>query len=207
MLPSTRWSPRGRRVRIHAYITNAAFFQAADELRTLHWIAYRAKSLSLTHGTQLANNDEARDIWENDPAWQPARETLERLLLAYDWGEAFTALDLVVKPAFDALFKQAFVDLATAHQDGLTAQLLQESRVDTTRNQAWAGALARDASADHPDTRDTIARGEDRWRPLAERAVEGLTAVFATAPNPADPSRVRATVDRSTSTFRTTWTD
>jgi hypothetical protein len=31
-----------------APITNASFFQAADELRALQWIAYRAKSLSLT---------------------------------------------------------------------------------------------------------------------------------------------------------------
>ena len=34
-----------------------AFFQAADELQALQWIAYRAKSLSLTHGTQLANTE------------------------------------------------------------------------------------------------------------------------------------------------------
>lgn len=89
-----------------AYLTNAVFFQAADELRALQWIAYRAKSLSLAHGTQLANTEATRRIWETDEAWQPARETLERLLLAYDWGEAFTALNLVVKPALDALFKR-----------------------------------------------------------------------------------------------------
>ncbi|MCV7059856.1 hypothetical protein H7I76_03895, partial [Mycolicibacterium vaccae] len=93
----------------------------------LQWIAYRAKSLSLTHGTQLANSEATQRIWETDEVWQPARETLERLLLAYDWGEAFTALNLVVKPALDALFKEAFAELASDNGDGLTAALLQES--------------------------------------------------------------------------------
>lgn len=43
-----------------AAITNASFFQAADELRALQWIAYRAKSLSLTHGASLADSAVAR---------------------------------------------------------------------------------------------------------------------------------------------------
>lgn len=171
-----------------AYITNAAFFQAGDELRALQWIAYRAKSLSITHGTQLANTEATRRIWETDEAWQPARETLERLLLAYDWGEAFTALNLVVKPALDALFKEAFVDLASVNGDGLTAALLQESRVDTTRNQAWSSALARYALTANRTNRAVINGWIEKWRPPADRAVDGLAAAL---PDP-DAARDRA---------------
>jgi len=123
-----------------------------------------------------------RAIWEDDPAWQPARETLETLLLAYDWGEAFTALNLVVKPALDALFKKAFADLALANGDGLTAQLLRESGVDTARSQAWSSALASYSIAARPENEAIITGWEDRWRPAAERAVAGLAAIFAGAP-------------------------
>ncbi|AMO63323.1 Toluene-4-monooxygenase system protein E [Mycolicibacterium phlei] len=126
-----------------AYITNAAFFQGADELRALQWVAYRAKWLSLTHGTHLANTEATRQIWEDDSAWQPAREALEELLVAYDWGESFVALNLVLKPALDALFKEEFADLAIEHGDQLTAALLQEAQVDTVRNQNWHVALAK----------------------------------------------------------------
>jgi toluene monooxygenase system protein E len=178
-----------------AYITNAAFFQAADELRTLQWIAYRAKSLSLTHGTHLANTEATRRIWETDEAWQPARETLERLLLAYDWGEAFTALNLVVKPAFDALFKEAFVDLASANGDGLTAALLQDSRVDTTRSQAWSAALARYALSANPANRAVIDGWVAKWRPLADRAVDGLVTTFV------DPGAARRRITDSVAAF------
>ena len=38
------------------------------------------------------------------PAWQPLRELIERLLVTYDWGEAFAALNLGAKPVLDAFF-------------------------------------------------------------------------------------------------------
>lgn len=188
-----------------AYITNAAFFQAADELRALQWIAYRAKSLSLYHGTQLANTEATRQIWETDEVWQPAREALEHLLLAYDWGEAFTALNLVVKPVLDALFKEAFVGLATANGDGLTAALLQESRRDTTRSQAWSAALARYALAANDTNRAVIDGWALNWRPLAERAVDGLAGAFADAPQPLDSNAIHQQVHDSVAKFGSQW--
>ena len=30
--------------------------------------------------------------------WQPARKAIEYALVSYDWGEAFTALNLVLAP-------------------------------------------------------------------------------------------------------------
>lgn len=185
-----------------AYITNAAFFQAADELRALQWIAYRAKSLSLTHGAQLANSEATRRIWELDEAWQPARETLERLLLAYDWGEAFTALNLVIKPTLDALFKESLAELAAAHGDGLTAALLQESRVDSVRSQAWSAELARYSVTVNAANHDVLTGWQAKWQPLADRAVDGLAAIFAAAPHPSDPVAIRAQVTASVSRFQ-----
>jgi toluene monooxygenase system protein E len=161
-----------------AAITNASFFQAADELRALQWIAYRAKSLSLSHGAALADSATARATWEDDPAWQPARKALEELLLAYDWGEAFTALNLVIKPAFDTFFKVAFADLALASGDGLTAQLLRESGVDTARNSAWATALAQYATAARTENATVIASWQDTWRPAADAAIAGLATAL-----------------------------
>ena len=81
-----------------SFMTNAAYFQAADELRRIQWTAYRAKSLSLDHYAELASSAHTRQRWEADSAWQPLREAVEKMLIAYDWGEAFVALNLVVKP-------------------------------------------------------------------------------------------------------------
>ncbi|OBH09382.1 aromatic/alkene monooxygenase hydroxylase subunit beta [Mycobacterium sp. E1747] len=185
-----------------AYITNAAFFQAADELRAVQWIAYRAKSLALVHGVHLANSEATRSFWEKDEAWQPAREALEKLLVAYDWGEAFTALNLVVKPTLDALFKEVLADLAAAHGDGLTASLLRESGVDTTRSQNWSAALANYSVAANQANRGVLANWQAKWEPLADRAVAGLATIFAIAPHPADPATVAQRVQTSASEFR-----
>ncbi|MEV0387614.1 aromatic/alkene monooxygenase hydroxylase subunit beta [Nonomuraea sp. NPDC050643] len=178
-------------------ITNAAVFQAADELRALQWIAYRAKSLSLTHGADLADGRVARAVWEDDPAWQPAREVLEQLLIAYDWGESFTALNLVVKPALDAVLKGSLADLAVANGDGLTAQLLRESVRDTARGREWSTALARHAVAARPENLKAMTDWTQDWQPRAERAVTALAAPFATAPRPMEPATVLAAVPAS----------
>jgi toluene monooxygenase system protein E len=161
-----------------AAITNASFFQAADELRALQWIAYRAKSLSLTHGAPLADSAVARSIWEDDPAWQPAREVLEQLLLAYDWGEAFTALNLTIKPALDAFLKGSLADVAQAHDDSLTAQLLRESGVDSARSNAWTSALATYAITQRPENQSVLDEWIAKWRPPAERATAALKEVL-----------------------------
>ena len=171
----------------------------------MQWIAYRAKSLSLSHGAVLANSEATRWIWELDEAWQPAREALERLLLAYDWGEAFAALNLVVKPTLDALFKRALAELATAHGDGLAAAMLQESRVDTTRSQDWSAALVRYSIAADPANRRVLANWQAEWQPLADRAVAGLATIFATAPYPNEPAAVGLQVAASVSKFRSSF--
>ena len=80
-----------------SFITNAAYFQAADELRRIQWTAYRAKSLALDHDAALASSAHTRHRWEEDAAWQRIREAVEKMLIAYDWGEAFVALHLTVK--------------------------------------------------------------------------------------------------------------
>ena len=46
---------------------------------------------------ELASSTHTRQRWEEDGAWQPLREAVENMLIAYDWGEAFVALNLAVK--------------------------------------------------------------------------------------------------------------
>ncbi|MGD9526563.1 aromatic/alkene monooxygenase hydroxylase subunit beta [Pseudonocardia sp.] len=188
-----------------AAVANASYFQAADELRAVQWIAYRAVALATVHGTEIADAGLARRRWEDDAAWQPARETLERLLIAYDWGEAFTALNLVVKPALDALFLDRLAALAEANGDDLTAQLLHEARRDGERSREWSTALARYAIDARPENRAVLAGWEQAWLPRAEAAVAGLAPLFAEAPVPAEPAGVADAVRRSLAGLHTDW--
>jgi len=133
-----------------SFITNAAYFQAADELRRIQWTAYRAKSLALDHDAALASSAHTRHRWEEDAAWQRIREAVEKMLIAYDWGEAFVALHLTVKPVLDAVFNVQLAELARAHEDTLLALMLDEFALDSQRSRDWSAALVQYAVAQDP---------------------------------------------------------
>src|SRR4029077_11330578 len=118
-----------------------SYFQAADELRRIQWVAYRAKALSLTHDAELASTADARQCWEEDPVWQPLREAVEKMLIAYDWGEAFAALNLTIKPVFDAVFNVVLAELARGHGDTLLALMVDDFELDSERSRDWSTAL------------------------------------------------------------------
>jgi toluene monooxygenase system protein E len=186
-----------------SFITNAAYFQAADELRRIQWAAYRAKSLSLEHDAELASSAHTRQRWEEDSAWQPLRETVEKMLIAYDWGEAFAALNLTVKPVFDAVFNAELAELARAHEDALLALMLDDFELDSERSRDWSAALVEYAVAQRPANTEFLERWVKHWKPLAYRSMEALVELFGQAPRPLQPQAVAGKVRAAHHAFLT----
>lgn len=166
-----------------SYITNCANFQAADELRRIQRFAYWTKALSLSHGADLAETITARGPWESAPQWQPLRQVLEELLIAYDWGEAFTALNLAVKPMLDALINEQLAALAAANGDQLLSQLLIEFDLDSQRSRDWTQALVAYSVDRDPSLQIVIERWLAVWQPRAKAAIDTLAPLFGNAPN------------------------
>ncbi|GAX91281.1 aromatic/alkene monooxygenase hydroxylase subunit beta [Effusibacillus lacus] len=173
-----------------SYITNAGYFQGADEMRRVQRCAYLAKALSLDHGESLADSQRTREIWEDDPHWQPLREVLEKLLIAYDWGESFAALNLVVKPVYDSLFNDQFANLARHNGDTLLALLHDDFTLDSQRSRRWALDLVNYAVEREPGHRKLLKKWVEIWSEPAYRAVEGLAPLFAKAREPKQPQEV-----------------
>lgn len=167
-----------------SFITNCAHFQAADELRRIQRIAYWTKVLANAHGEHLARTETARQPWESAPQWQPLRQLLEELLIAYDWGEAFTALNLAVKPTIDALVNSQFAALAEVNGDQFLAQLFTEFANDSRRSQDWTQALVHYMLERDPALRGVLEGWIGHWQPKAAAAVEALAPEFQTAPVP-----------------------
>jgi toluene monooxygenase system protein E len=161
-----------------SYVTNAAAFQAGDEMRRIQRIAYWTRVLADAHDPALGSTEAARDPWTSDPAWQPLRETCERLLIAYDWGEAFTALNLVVKPAVDDLLDWRFAEAAERAGDGFLALLFAEFQHDAQRSRAWSGALVDYAVAAKPELKAVLDGWTATWTPRAEDAVAALAPLL-----------------------------
>ncbi|SBP89742.1 aromatic/alkene monooxygenase hydroxylase subunit beta [Thiomonas delicata] len=157
-------------------ITNCAAFQAADSMRWLSHVAYRTQELSLTFKDKGFGRDE-RHYWEADLAWQGFRELIEKTLIAWDWGEAFVALNLVVKPAVEEAVIRKLGESARHNGDTLLGMLTDAQLVDATRHRRWAGALVKMA-LDVPGN-DAVIRGWiAKWEPLANKAIEAYCAAL-----------------------------
>jgi toluene monooxygenase system protein E len=159
-------------------ITVAALFQAADEMRRVQRIAYRMAQLRRAHP---GIGDDARMLWGRDPAWQPLRELVERLLTTWDWGEAFAALQLCVAPILDEL---ALVELAAAsraagdyHLGQICGSLLDDGRW----HRAWSGALVTTAVEERAENRAVLAGWAERWRRPSLAAAAALAPLLGDA--------------------------
>ncbi|MFD7075150.1 hypothetical protein ACFV9G_13140 [Nocardioides sp. NPDC059952] len=165
-----------------SYVTSAAGYANADFLRRVSVIAYRTRSLQLAHPDSGIGTDERRR-WEQDAAWQPARKAIEQALIAYDWGEAFASLNLVLAPTLDHLLIQQLGEVSRAagdEQSWLLSGLLGE---DSQRRNRWSGALGRYALEQRAANEKPLRKWLERWGARADDAVGALAPLLG---RPAD---------------------
>lgn len=157
-------------------ITNCAYFQMADSLRWLSHTAYRTKELSLTFEDRGFGHNE-REYWESDPAWQGFRELMERALVAWDWGESFAALNLVVKPAVEEAVLRKLGESARHNGDTLLGLLTDAQLLDAARHRRWSVALVKMA-LEKDGNQEALKGWIARWEPLADQAIETYCAAL-----------------------------
>lgn len=159
-------------------ITDAAALQAADELRRVQRIAYRTRQLDLAHPA-LGFGQTERSTFETHPRWQAARAAIEKLLIASGWDEAFTALELVIKPAYDEIFVRQLAQACRRAGDELDALVLDSLWQDAERARCWSTALVRFALS-RADNRAAFEHHLARWRPLASELLRDGAELLAT---------------------------
>ena len=164
-----------------SYITNAAAFSTADLLRRVTTVAYRTRELQLSRPESGAGTAE-RATWQDDPAWQPARKAIEYALVSYDWGEAFTALNLVLGPTLDDVLLTRLGEVARANGDHLTWLLTTYLSADSQRRARWSRAVADLAVAQRPGNRAVLGKWIDRWSARADEAALAVGTLLETLP-------------------------
>lgn len=164
-----------------SYITNCAAFAAADQLRLVSLVAYRTRQLQLAHPDAGFATGE-RHIWETHSDWQPTRRALESALIAYDWGECLTAVNLVLRPTISEILLRQLGIVADANHDQLTWLLLSNLAIDADRNARWSAALARYAIAQRPENAAVLRRWVQRWVPKVDEAAAGLAHMLSELP-------------------------
>jgi len=156
-------------------IAIAAALQSADEMRRIQRIAYRIRQLQQIYPGFAADSI---TLWQTDSLWQPLREVVEKLLIAYDWAESFVGLNLVLKPLVDELFMKYLSDLALSEEDYLLGQIFYSLNEDCQWQRQWSGCLVRMTIEDDIRNGDTIQEWINRWYPLAARAVYTFSVLF-----------------------------
>lgn len=160
-----------------SYVTSAAGYANADFLRRVTMIGYRTRELQIAHPDSGIGTNE-RQLWEQHEAWQPAREAIERALVAYDFGEAFTAVNLVLAPSLDDVLVRQFGEVSKASGDELAWLLGGKLARDNDRRNRWSGALARYCVQQRPANAAALTKWIDRWSARADAAVEGLAPLL-----------------------------
>jgi toluene monooxygenase system protein E len=155
-----------------SYIANAATFQTADQLRRVQLTAYRTKQLAETFPDRNFGAAE-RGHWEKSAAWQPLRELVERLLLAFDWHDAFIGTQLVLKPIADRLTLHEFAKIARSQGDDLDALIADNLYKDAERSRRWTVACTRFLIEAAEGNRAALLEALARWRKLGEAAIAG----------------------------------
>ncbi len=159
-------------------IALAGLFQSADQLRLVQVLAFRMRQ----YQTEQADfGKDARALWENDPMWQPMRRIVERLLVTYDWAEAFVAMNLVVKPMLDGFLFFLVTKLAAPEMRSAYGTLTFTLREDQKWQAAWSRALAKVMVAEGEANRVAMERIVAAWAEPMLLAVKALAAAFGPA--------------------------
>jgi toluene monooxygenase system protein E len=171
-----------------SYVGNCAAFQTGDQLRRVQRVAYRTKQLDHAYPDRLFGKSE-RIAWEQLPEWQGLRKGIERLLVTFDWDDAFVGLNLVVKPLADELTLRQFAIVARHLNAELDALLADNLFLDAERSHRWSAALTRFAIADNGANRKHLEALIAKWRPIADEIVgtgSRLLGSFSSGLNSAD---------------------
>lgn len=161
-------------------ITNCATYQTADALRWLTHTAYRTRELAKTFAG-IGLGERERAYWEEDQAWQGWRRAVETALVAWDWGESFVALNLVIRPAVEETVLRGLGEAARHNGDTLLGLLADAQLLDAQRHRRWACALARMA-LEQPGNREVLCAWLARWAPVADEAVAAYAAALTDLP-------------------------
>ncbi|MGH3089069.1 MAG: toluene hydroxylase, partial [Rubrobacteraceae bacterium] len=172
-----------QRVAMSNMHNNAISVNCMHKLRTAQDILLYNLELSEQFPGEF-DGDAHKDVWMNDPAWQGARENVERLINAKDWGETVFASNVVFEPLVSELFRSKFImRFAPAHGDYLTPAVIGVSeREFNERDLRYTVAMMKDFLEDEGHADENKAVMEEwlaEWVPYSMAAAKGLEAIWS----------------------------
>ncbi|HZD64518.1 MAG TPA: aromatic/alkene monooxygenase hydroxylase subunit beta [Acidimicrobiales bacterium] len=124
-----------------------------------------------------------KQAWQEDPVWQPVRETVERLTAVRDWAEAVFLANFVFEPLIGVLFRSQFVmHLAAPHGDYTTPTVMGAGEADYARDLRYTRdmfALLTNDETYGKENRDILHGWMTEWVPRCVDAARQLQPLWS----------------------------
>ncbi|MGH7962225.1 MAG: hypothetical protein ACRERD_10440 [Candidatus Binatia bacterium] len=157
-------------------VAGPILFQAVDKERHAQAIALHC--MELEKAVEGFSDAAAKDVWMDDPVYQPVRRYVEQLLACRDWAEILFAVNLSFEPLVGRLFTNYLIARqGCACGDPVTPIIAETAEADRQRSLASAAELARFVIANVPDNKGVIEGWLAYWLPQARAAAAGLSVL------------------------------
>ena len=159
---------------------NAICFQSFDHMRLAQAVV--AHMLEIELNVDDFEDRGAKELWTDDPIYQPARHLAEDLIMTDDWAEQTLVVNFVIAPilsriALDTLIRKP----APLHGDAVTPLILMTAERDRRRNLDYSKELAKMVTADDvPEceaNKKVISGWIDAWTPRVIEVARALAPV------------------------------
>jgi hypothetical protein len=177
---------RAIRLALSDTLTMMITFTAVDRLR--HQQAIAMFGLELEQELDGIPEGLGREAWLADPAYQPARRVVERLMAGEDWCEIVLVCGLLVDPLLSTLVgRHFFRRFASVNGDAVTPVIAMGAERDRLRYQRAVRALVELVLADTDRAgrpvpaaanREVVQEWIDAWAPPVLAAVDAFLPVF-----------------------------
>jgi NAD(P)H-flavin reductase/ferredoxin len=178
-------------------IAQCVCLQAAMKQRSAQAIVLYAMDLEREFGVAFPI-ELAREAFQSEPAWQPARAYLERLAATADWGEVVIAANLCFEPVVGTLIRRELgTRAAAANGDTVTPVLARVATQEWEWTRAWTVELVRflcDDASFGDSNRSLIGEWVRKWLPATVEAALTLAPLAASVPHGVDSEQALARV-------------
>lgn len=158
-------------------ITQACLYCGMDRLGIAQYLSRIGLILDGNQGDSLAA---AKTAWMDDPLWQPLRRWAENSTCIKDWGETFTAQNLIHDGLlFPLVYERLDARLAASGQAdiGMLLEFMQLWFKDHSR---WVDAVIKTLAAESDANRAQLSAWAQQWRGESLEALAPLAAEIAT---------------------------
>ena len=170
-------------------ITQCTTYTMMDRLGIAQYLSRIGLLIDGNTGTSLK---QAKQLWLNDPAWQPLRRLAEDTLVIEDWFELFVAQNLIID---GLVYPLAYDHLCAelARDGGAVVTMLTEFMSNWyAESQRWIDAFIKTAAAESPENKALLTEWAAKWRSRTTEALAPLVKRMGLADGPAAFEQVDA---------------